>query len=102
MSKQEELVPQSEVTIRSRYDRKSVKTAVGGESKTEQSHKKRCDINQILARYKKTGVIEHVRNEAGLYGDFTNAGDYQSALNSIIQVQEVFAKLPPIVTGKLG
>jgi phage internal scaffolding protein len=65
-----------------------------GASRTKQSFAKACDINNIMKKYEKTGVLTHVVNSKGLYGDFTQAGDYHAALNSVKAAEENFMALP--------
>ena len=65
-----------------------------GESKTQQQFKDETNINNIMARYEKTGLIEHLNNRAPNYGDFTEVDDYQSAVNKIMLADEYFAELP--------
>lgn len=45
-------------------------TVVEGESMTHQSHAESCDINQIIARYDRTGELPRGRNQ-GVYADVT-------------------------------
>ena len=62
-------------------------------SLTKQSFTDECDINKIMARFEKTGVIEHANEHQGQYGDFT-VSDYHSALNAVIAAQDSFNSLP--------
>jgi phage internal scaffolding protein len=71
-----------------------VKWMPEGESKTQQNFKKTCDVNAILARYSKTGVLDHVRSVQGSYGDFSNVGGYQEALMRVQAAQQAFDALP--------
>lgn len=69
-------------------------------SLTHQSMSDACDINNIMKRYEKTGLLEHVAQYDGNYGDFTGAKDY---LDSLLQVQEaqlMFASLPADIRSK--
>lgn len=65
-------------------------------SMTKQSMKSDCDINFILTKFQKTGMIEHRKEYQGTYGEFA-AIDYQEALNTVIQAQEVFESIPSSV-----
>lgn len=65
----------------------------GGVSKTEQSHKKACDINNIVKRYIKTGLLKQ-RLSKGVYGDFSSIEDYQTCMNKIIDAQQDFMAVP--------
>ena len=63
-------------------------------SMTKQSFKEECDINNILAKYKKTGLLDHVNNYQGDYTDVTSMGDYHQSQNMVIQANETFMSLP--------
>lgn len=63
-------------------------------SLTKQSFLKECDINNIMSKYQKTGLIDHVCKYEGSYGDFLNVSDYQSSLNAVMSAQEEFNSLP--------
>lgn len=62
-------------------------------TRTQQQFKDSCDINQILARYQSTGVIDHVKKHGGNYGDH-NALDFQESLQIITRAESMFAELP--------
>lgn len=85
----------SKVKIRRPYDA-SVRTSIEFPNKTmaKQAFKDECDINTIMSKYEKTGLIEHVQNVQGSYGDFTSVQDYQLSLNQVIAAQEAFDALP--------
>lgn len=63
-------------------------------ARTEQSHAKACDINLIMKRYEKTGIIAHAKQYAGHYGDFTGATDYQECIARVQEADEAFMSLP--------
>ena len=63
-------------------------------TRTKQSFQAECDINGILARYEKTGLISHVKQNQPMYADLVGASDYHSSLNMVIQAQEAFQALP--------
>lgn len=62
-------------------------------TRAQQHHKDECDINEILRRFGKTGVMPVNPSEA-LYPDFSNAVDYHTALNQIIASESEFDLLP--------
>lgn len=64
-----------------------------GFGRTKQSFKDECDINNILKRFQKTGVLDFVNKHAAQYGDVIGA-DFQSAMNIIAQANSMFADLP--------
>ncbi len=63
------------------------------EDKTEQSHKKECDVNHILRKYAKTGVLEHVKKHEGQYADIP-AQDFREAMEIIATSKSMFEELP--------
>lgn len=75
-----------------RHERQRFDT--GTESRTKQSFKDESDINLIMAKYLKTGVLEHVKKNPGQYLDLPEGLDYQNALNIVIAAGEAFDKLP--------
>lgn len=60
---------------------------------TEQHHKEYCDVNNIINKYKRTGLYENVARLEMQYGDVTGA-DYQTMVNTIAGVSEHFEQLP--------
>lgn len=63
-------------------------------SLTHQSFAKETNINSIMARFEKTGLIEHLNQRQGQYGDFSDVPDYQSALGQVADAQKMFDDLP--------
>lgn len=82
---------------RKTFERYSVPTVIVGDSMTKQEFSAECDINNVMKRYQKSGVIEHRSSYEGRYGDFLDAPDYQTAANAIIAADEMFASLPSTV-----
>ena len=44
-------------------------TPITGESMTKQSFKGECDVNKIMAKFEKTGIIDHYAKYAPTYGE---------------------------------
>lgn len=88
-------IKMSKTVIRSAYDGSRVQVAVKNTKKslTIQEQAKLCDIHHILARYVKTGVLDHVSKYEATYGDVTGA-DYQTMQNQIAAVNSMFMALP--------
>lgn len=83
---------------RSRYsERLRVKTKLKPGSRTKQSFKAECDINNIMRKYRDTGIVTHTRDSQPMYGDFSEITDYQGSLNQVLQAQEAFEQLPSLV-----
>lgn len=64
------------------------------ERRAEQHHKQICDINHIVRRFQKTGLVDHVSSIKGSYDDFTGIGSYHECMNKLIRAEEDFLKLP--------
>lgn len=63
---------------------------VSGKSRTKQAFKEQTDINKIIARFNKTGMITHLNRKAPFYGDVSGFVDYQDALEKVAAAQELF------------
>jgi len=60
---------------------------------TEQDHKKECDVNEIIKKYDKRGVITHISKIEAKFGDMTGA-DFQAMQNQVILAKNMFNALP--------
>lgn len=89
-----EAMPPSRIEFRSAYSpRLRVALSFPAQGRTKQSFKAECDINTIMARYLKTGMIDFVNKHAPQYHDVTGL-DYQEALLVVAQSQTLFNELP--------
>lgn len=68
--------------------------SVSGASMTKQSFKRECDINVLLAKYRKTGFIDHLAKHSGDYADLPAGQSYHDAMNLVLDAQESFMQLP--------
>jgi phage internal scaffolding protein len=75
-------------------ERNRVSLDCGTVSKTQQSFKKECDINNIMQKYNKTGLVTHVNNYNGDYSDVSNVPTYHEALGIIEGAHTAFNTLP--------
>ena len=82
-------------------ERRRVQVSFPEETKTEQSHKAACDVNNIMARYTATGVMDHIRAFEPVYADVTTE-DYQSAMNVVANAQTMFEELPSTIRRHFG
>lgn len=71
----------------------------GDKTMTQQQFEPECNVNNIMKRFKQTGVLPTVSGEP-IFGDFSNVVDYQTALNNVLSAQEAFSKLPANVRKK--
>lgn len=60
---------------------------------TEQHHEKSCNINSIMAKYQKTGLIDHINTHQGKYGDVSGA-DFKAAQDLVAEQKSIFYELP--------
>lgn len=62
-------------------------------SKVKRSQKDECDINKIMKKAIKTGIINPITNQNMQYGDFSNIPSYREALDKVIHAENMFMQL---------
>lgn len=77
-------------------DHPKVQVVFDGPSKTRQEFAAECDINVIMAKYKKTGVLPMDQRQQQ-YVDFGDVPDLQTAMNTLIDAEKAFMSLPALV-----
>jgi len=87
------------VPFRTAYGQKLRVAIATGDGLTEQNHKDETDINQIVRKYNKTGLIDHLNQFEKQYGDMTGY-DYQDAMNTIAAANTMFEGLPSAIRNK--
>lgn len=65
-----------------------------GVTRTQVHFQDGCNINNILKKYKKTGVIEHVNRARAMYGDFSEYKDVAQNLDKTAKAVQLFESLP--------
>lgn len=80
--------------------RRRVQFKTTGPSRTKQEFRDECDINKIMSRYEKTGILNHVNKYQGQYGDFSNVTTYEDAFDQLQKANEMFMTLPARVREK--
>lgn len=75
------------------HGRRRVMQRTIGDSLTEQAHANEVDINSIVSRYTRTGMLPS-RGGSPAYGDFSGVVDYQTCLDAVASAQAEFMKLP--------
>ena len=73
-----------------------------GVGMTKQSFAEESNINLIMKKYEKTGLLEHFNQYEGRYGDFINYADYHSSMNLIREADEAFMTIPASVRAKFN
>lgn len=89
------------VTAYSKHDATKFFTDPGDEpSMTQQHMAADCDINNIMSRFEKTGLLEHTNVYKGEYGDFADAVEYHEAMDMVIAAQDMFMSLPATIRAR--
>lgn len=81
--------------------RKRVTTVPVGPSCTQQQFKKQTDINNIMARYAKTGQLPADIIRQGTYADVSQIPDLLEATRLVNQAHIDFMALPPEIRNKV-
>lgn len=65
-------------------------------SRTKQEFRDECDINNILAQYRQTGMVRHIsaRASQGAYRDLPDHQEFQDSANLVIEAGNAFMTLP--------
>lgn len=87
--------------IRNKFDRVAVRYSSEKSTRVKQEFLAECDINNIMARYEKSGQISHQANGQPRYGDFDHAEDYLSATNRVLEAQRTFDALPSRIRDRM-
>jgi len=64
-----------------------------GNGRTKQAMRDECDINKIMARYIKTGLIDHLGKHGEEYG-FASSVSFHEAMNVVTKAEQMFEDLP--------
>jgi len=75
---------------------KKIKLECKDPTLTDISQQNASDINNIMRKYKKTGVITHITNAIPTFGDVSQIGDYQSCLEHVRRAEQLFSELPAL------
>lgn len=74
-----------------------------GPSLTHQSMAGETDINNIMRKFEKTGILEHRNTFEGKYGDFTDTPqDYHESMNAVLAANDMFETLPAKIRRRFG
>ena len=60
---------------------------------TQQHFAEECDINSIMQKYEKTGMLPQIDGKQ-IFGDFTDVTSYDRAIEQIANAEEQFMHLP--------
>lgn len=77
-----------------------------GRSRTKQSFKAESDVNNIMKRYIKTGILVDPSligtSRKPMYGDFSGGDDFRSVQDRLVKARSVFSFLPASVRAEFG
>lgn len=79
--------------IRDKYSNTSKPQKFTEPSMAIQSSKNECDVNNIMKRYKATGIITHLNTKPPVFGDATLYPGYQEGIIAIQNASEAFMSL---------
>lgn len=79
-----------------------VSVTTGDVTKTVQSERNKTDINVIMSKYVKTGVLNHQNPTPARYGDFSGFEDYLDCFSKVHNGEAAFADLPSQVRDHVG
>lgn len=70
---------------------------IEGQGRTHQSFKDECDINIIMSRYQKTGVLPENLNQREAQFLDVSAVEFQSAMQLVAGAQSLFEQMPSAI-----
>lgn len=85
---------------RNKYSERLIVEAPHGVSRTQQHFKDEVDINRIMAKYRKTGVIQHVTRARQVYGEFDTTSNMAEQFQTVAKAQQQFDMLPAEIRNK--
>ncbi len=69
-------------------------------SRAKQSFQEESEINNIMAKYQKTGMLGHVAKYGPRYADLPPQEDYHAAMNIVAGANTMFEELPSSIRYK--
>jgi phage internal scaffolding protein len=79
--------------IKNMFSPTEIQPAPQGEGRAQQQFKNDCDVNWIMEKFQRTGVISHVNQFQPEYG-FANSQTLHQAMNIVAKAESMFAELP--------
>lgn len=80
-------------SVATRKARVPVVFSSSGEVRVKQSFKDQCDINRIMGKYRKTGLVDWSAKYEGSIG-IADPVDFHTAMNTVAQAEQMFSELP--------
>lgn len=91
--------------VRNAWEKRHVKTMSVGLSRTQQHFADECDVNKIMEKYNRTGVLIDPlvpRKQSPSYGDFADQPDFGTAQNMLAAGKRAFEELPEEIKERFG
>lgn len=73
-----------------------------GRSRTKQAMKDETDINRIVDRFARTGLVTHLAKGSPQYLDVAEVGDYRTAIQRVRDTEVFFEGLPAKIRSGFG
>ena len=73
-----------------------------GASRTKQSFKEETEINNIVARYQETGLLDHINKHGPRYNEMPSQDDFAEAMNLVTSSRSMFNELPANLRNRFG
>lgn len=64
------------------------------DGKTQQNFREQCNINTIVDRARKSGMVSHVSGKMPQYMDVSNMTSYHEAMDTVLRAEYYFNALP--------
>lgn len=71
------------------------------DGRTQQNMRDECDVNLIVARFAKAGLLDHLEKYGGQYGDLSGY-DFHHCQNVIADATAAFESLPAAIRKRFG
>lgn len=78
-----------------------VQVVFSGDGRTRQSMRDESDINVIMAKYAKTGYVNHLARHGGDYA-FASSVSFHEAMNIVTRADQMFSDLPAKARVRFG
>lgn len=79
--------------VKNKFHREEIKVLFPAESRTQQHFREQTDINKIMSKAEKTGMIP-VNRMNPKYGDFSDGRTYHESMVRISEIEQEFDKMP--------
>ncbi len=67
---------------------------------TKQSFADECNVNNIMKRFERTGILDHLNTHRGDYANYVGVEDYKTSLDRIHAANDAFMTIPAAVRAK--